>query len=171
MRDAMVSLVEELRRTFDHSFAEPPPPPHDTLENLLLIQVGGLRHALRLSELSGLQKQRRIVPLTSTVKPGLLGVAGVRGRIVPVFSLGALLGHGAAPGGSPHRWLAQYGTAEPMAFAFDELEGQHQAPHKDIHALPAADRREHVREALRIGGAVCPLVLLASLAEKLSESS
>jgi purine-binding chemotaxis protein CheW len=79
---------------------------------------------VRLDELGGLFVDRPITPLPSPV-PQLLGVAGFRGAVVPVYDLAALLGHRRA--GSP-RWMVLTSGADAVALAFDSVAGHLRAP-------------------------------------------
>ena len=112
--------VAELRRAFDESFAVAPPERVTSWEDLLSVRIGGDPYALRVRDISGFMASGRIVPLPSRL-PELLGMAGVKGALVPVFSLEALLGY-VRPVEAP-RWLALTGKVETVALAFGEFEG------------------------------------------------
>ena len=71
-------------------------------------------YAVRLSEISGLFADKTITRVPGGAA-ALLGIAGFRGAIVPVYGLRALLGHSGAQ--SP-RWLV-IATAAPVALAFE----------------------------------------------------
>jgi chemotaxis signal transduction protein len=124
--------LAELRRAFDDSFAQPPPPapgPGDWVE-FLLIQAGEQPYALRIGELSGLESDRKIVPLPAapgSTAPWLLGLCAVRGQLAPVFDLAAILGlPPPLPGGpgarkeSP-RWMVLYRDRLPALPALPAL--------------------------------------------------
>jgi chemotaxis signal transduction protein len=111
----------ELRNAFDRARAIPfLPDAVERSENLLAIRVSGDAFAIRLSEISGLTTDRKVVAFPSPLSE-LLGVAGIGGRLVPVYSLAALLGYGAHAGQG--RWLVLCGTEEPVGLAVNELEG------------------------------------------------
>ncbi|HUB07209.1 MAG TPA: chemotaxis protein CheW [Myxococcales bacterium] len=134
------SAAAALRAAFDRSFAEAPAPAGPATEDLLAISIEGQPYALRLSELAGLFADRRVSPLPSPV-PELLGLAGLRGRLLPVYDLRRMLGH------SPTRdcrWLV-VAAAAPVALAFDELEGHVRLAREAIAAAPAA-HPEHLPE-------------------------
>ena len=111
----------ELHRAFDQAFANTPKVSEDRTENLLLVRVGGDRYALRLSEMAGLARGRAVVALPSR-RPELLGVCGIRGSAVCVYSLAALLGYTGATS-KPAPWLILCGDKEPVGLAFDAFEG------------------------------------------------
>ena len=87
---------------------------------MLAILVAGEPYAIRLRDISGLLTTRKIVAVPGAT-PDLLGLAGVRGDLVPVFDLGALLGRPALT--EPPRWLALCGADERIALAFAEFAG------------------------------------------------
>jgi purine-binding chemotaxis protein CheW len=120
--------LTELRTGFDRSFAEPPRR-HD-LESceLLAIRAGDNRYVLRLSQTSGLFSDRPITPLPGPLA-ALLGIAGFSGSIVPVYDLGALLGH---PTAETPRWLVLATGAPVVALAFHELDGHLRVPTASI---------------------------------------
>jgi chemotaxis signal transduction protein len=124
------STVALLRRQFDESFALPYQPPPAPYIDLLSIRLGGRPHALRQDQMSGLFAGRPVVALPSS-QPHLLGLAGVRGVLVPVFALAALVGAD-APGERPH-WLVLCGRDEPIGLAFQELDRYVRVPLTAIH--------------------------------------
>jgi chemotaxis signal transduction protein len=165
--DTSSDRLSELRRAFDMGFALPPKAEREEPENLLAIRVAGERFALRVSELAGLQPQQRIVPLPGA-RAGLLGLAGVRGRLVPVYSLASLLGY-SSDALDETRWLAVVGSNEPIALAFAQFDGHRQPPRSDLLSLPAAETRDDRREVVRLEGAAVPLVHLPSLIQRIHQ--
>ncbi len=81
----------ELRDAFDRVFAEAHPPAPPPSEDLLAIRIASEPYALRLTEIAGLFADRKITPVAGRVS-ALLGIAGFRGLIVPVYDLQVLLG-------------------------------------------------------------------------------
>ncbi len=142
-------LVEDgkaaaLRHAFDRSFALPPPQAAQQIEDLLAIRVAGDPYAIRLRDIAGVVAGRRVVPVPA-VTLDLLGLAGIRGRVVPVFGLASLLGYGQA-GGSP-RWMVLCGPEEPIALAFSDFEGYLRLPTSALHADDSLrGTRQHVSE-------------------------
>lgn len=151
--------VAKMRDAFDRSFAEARPSEPPPQEDLLAIRIGAEPYALRLSEIAGLFADRKITPLPDSV-PALLGIAGFRGAIVPVYDLPVLLGHAAE---ETPRWLAM-ATSEPVAFAFAALDG-HISVALDALVPNAADERpyRHVRDFARTPELVRPIVHLPSV--------
>lgn len=175
MRDDRGQLLDRaaaLRDAFDHAFAEPLAPDPPALTDLLAIRIGTEAYALRLSEIGGLFTDRRITPVASRV-PALLGIAGFRGAIVPVYDLHILLGHHAVEAA---RWLAMAADAS-VAFAFAAQEGQMRCgpdaiiPYQPDNGQPgngqsdAGPSRRHVREFVRSGDTVRPIIDLFTVVD------
>jgi purine-binding chemotaxis protein CheW len=154
------SRAADMRKAFDRAFAEPPPPEAEASGDYLGIRIGGTAYAVALSEIGAVFADKKIAPLPSGASE-LLGVAGVRGDIVPVFSLGALLGQG---GGDKPRWLvlARGGGA---GFAFDSLDGHLRIPLAQI--APAASPTGFILANAVTGKEARPIVSIASLMEHL----
>ena len=149
-----------LRQEFDRSFAQAPRLETEPPENFLAVRVGGDAYALRVAEIGGLFTDRRIMPLP-TPMPALLGVAGFRGQIAPVYDLAALLGYArqTAP-----RWLIMARRREPVALAFDVFDAHFSAFSASIIATEGRDAaRLHLGSAVRIGDATRPIIQLQSL--------
>ncbi|HEY4954890.1 MAG TPA: chemotaxis protein CheW [Gemmatimonadaceae bacterium] len=125
------SKAAELRQAFDLSFALPPPQASEEVEDLLAIRVAGDPYAIRLRDIAGMVAGRKVVPV-SAVTLDLLGLAGIRGGVVPVFGLASILGYGQAPG-SP-RWMILCGAEEPIALAFSDFEGYLRLPKSSLQA-------------------------------------
>ncbi len=114
--------AEELRHEFDLSFTQPPDETGNADIGFLAIGIGEIRYALRLSEIAGLYTGKRITPVPGA-KPVLIGIAGFRGTVAPVYDFGRLMGHAA---GKVPRYLV-LAAAEPVALAFDTFAGQFRA--------------------------------------------
>jgi len=118
---------------------------------------------MRVSQITGLATDRKIIVLPSPV-PELLGVAGIRGGLVPVYSLAALLGHSHEV--NHPRWLALCGAEELVGLAFGDFEGYLKVSSSQIfvdsrnHAM-----REHVRDAVRTADVVREIVNIPSVVE------
>lgn len=117
-----MDVLATLRASFARAFAEPPMP-EPACEDLVTIGVGGGRFALRVAELRALERRRAIVPLPTGL-PGSLGLTTLRGRVVPVYDLGAIVGH---PGGEV-AWLAFVERPEAVALGFASFDGFARVP-------------------------------------------
>ena len=153
----------DLGQAFDAAFAAPPRRPDPDPLDLLAIRLGQAPYAIRLSEISGLATRRKVVPLPCRT-PELLGLAGIRGSLVPVYGLAALLGEESAHEGN--RWLLLCGTREPVALAFADLEGYLRVPRSDL--LPADPARPQVHEVVR-GPTVHAVVSIPAVMETIHE--
>lgn len=160
LADAHVELLARMRREFDASFASPQAVRTADEERLVILRAGAIEVACRIAQIMRFEADRKIVPLSGGA-PGLLGLAGIRGKLVPVYGLATLLGQSLAE--SP-RWLALCGAEAPVALAFDRLERFVAAPASDVcPAGDASDGSGHVTEVLRRGATTCSILDLASV--------
>jgi len=157
-----------LRRAFDESFAVPPASKQEKLEGFLAIRVGADPYAVRLSEVSGLIADPRIVPVPSPM-PQLLGIIGRRGVMATVYDLAVLLNYPAASG---VRWMVLVGTTQSVGFAFESFEAHLQVPASSLgnvhEPIAGADTpRGDMREMIRTAGALRPVIDMPSLLRRL----
>jgi purine-binding chemotaxis protein CheW len=149
----------ELRNAFDRSFAEAPRVGAEQSEDFLSIRAGPDAYAVRLAEVSGLFAGRKVTRLPNA-DAECLGIAGFRGTLVPVFDLRVLLGY---PAADVPRWLVVTAAA-PAALAFDTFDGHLRLPRAAIAREGGGEgARPHVREALRDGRLVLPVVDATSI--------
>lgn len=118
--DCDVRRVSQLRAAFDQMFVSPPVR-QAAVEHLLAVQVGGKPFAIGTNQITGLSRVRRIVPLPSRLSE-MLGIANIRGMIIPVFNLAAFLGLESR--GEDVQWLGLVKTEETIAFGFEQFERQ-----------------------------------------------
>jgi chemotaxis signal transduction protein len=152
--------ASQLREQFDRSFSEPERPPIAAPEPLLCIRIGGDPWAVRRNDVRRLVADRRVVPVPSTA-PAMLGVLGLRGELVPVHSLRALLGYRLEP---PSRWVIIAGSEAPLGLAFDFFEGQLRVPAPQL-APSATPPRPHVHAVIAIEGMPRSVLDLPSILE------
>ena len=158
--------LRSLRQEFDRSFALAPRVAAEPPENFLALRVGGDAYALRVAEIGGLFTGRRIMPLP-TPMPALLGVAGFRGQIAPVYDLAALLGY---PSRDAPRWLVLARLREPVALAFDTFEAHFSAlPECIIAAGDQGAARPHLGGAVQGADASRPIIHLQPLLEDIQQ--
>lgn len=160
----------ELRSAFDRSFALPPSESSVAMEDVLSIRVAGAAYAIRLREIAGIVARRKLTPVPAAASH-LLGVAGIRGAILPVFDLASVLGHG--PTLDSPRWTVLCGLDEPLGLGFSEFEGYLRTPWSSFHADDAgAGDRGFVREVVRTETGVLPVIeipaVIASLKSRAS---
>jgi chemotaxis signal transduction protein len=157
-------MAAELRAAFDRTYALPSLSQEaNQSEDLLAIRLAGNAYAIKVSEISGLANNRKTIALPSAM-PELLGVAGIRGALVPVYSLAALMQVNRGP--EEDRWLALCGTEEPIGLAFTEFEGYLQVPLADLYAASQENlTRGHVKEVARTAGLVRSVLSIPSIVE------
>jgi chemotaxis signal transduction protein len=171
---SIANRAGDFRNAFDKAFALPRVSGNETeWEDFLTMRIAGDAYAIRLREIAGLVKGRRIVTCPSDA-PEFQGIAGVRGTLVSVYSLPALLGY--ASGGEQAAWLllcAPTGSEsgeESVGFAFPEFSGFVRALPSQIHA--AADRdapsNQSMRSAefLRVGSEVRTIIAIPRLLKR-----
>ena len=133
----------QLRQAFDRTFALPTSGVSPEAEDLLTIRVAGDPYAIRLLDIVEIVTERRVVSVPA-VTPDFLGLAGIRGGIVPVFGFSSILGYGSdsrAP-----RWMMICGSEQPIALAFSDFEGYLRLPASALHADENfGTAREHVK--------------------------
>jgi len=106
----------ELRAAFDRGFAEAPPGLAPAHVELLRIRLADAPYGINLSAVASIHVDLHIEPMPRTSEE-LLGVAVVRGTIVPIYDLRRLVGVSTA--GKP-RWIV---LASGRGFAFDGFDG------------------------------------------------
>lgn len=114
-----LSHALRLRREFDQAFAVDAREVVSEFEDFLRLRIEGRLYAFRLAELASLQAGLPVVGAQSAA-PEFLGIAGLRGALVPVYDLHALLGHSPARG---PRWLAITRGKDQVGLAFEEFDG------------------------------------------------
>ena len=160
----VTSAAADLRAAFDRSYALPSRfQQTSNTEDLLALRLAGAPYAIRVREIAGLANNRRPVALPSSV-PELLGVTGIRGELVPVYSLAALLdGHRDT---EEVRWLALCRTEELIGLAFADFEGYLQVSPAEIYSA----NHEHlahssVHEVARSAGVVRSIISIPAIVE------
>jgi chemotaxis signal transduction protein len=140
--------LERMRREFDAAFAEEVDlRPADTVD-LLSVAVDGRRVAVPVGDLAAVQLCPPLTPLPGA-DARLIGIAGVRGALVLVYDLGALLGGRRT---EQRRFLALRRPDATAGIGFDSLEGYLRLP------------RSAVREAVvETGAGALAVVRIADL--------
>lgn len=160
--DSLAMRLLAMRQQFDTSFAQPLTAGDAPTHKLLAIQAGGVQFALPLGDCASIQACPKLVALPA-VPPALLGIAGVRGRLLAVYRLAALLalGHSAAP----PAWLLIARADEQVAFAVDNIEAYLQVFSTEIFpsSPPAALQQPFCTELVVHKGVTRPLLSLTAL--------
>jgi purine-binding chemotaxis protein CheW len=136
--------AEALRQAFDRGFAEAPRTALAEQADLLALSLAGHPFAIRLGEAAGLFSDRKVTPTPTAIRE-FRGIAGVRGALVPVYDLAALMGYAPV---ERLRWLLVAREA-PVAFAFDDFEGQLRLENAAL-VQHQDQSREFVREVARL---------------------
>jgi chemotaxis signal transduction protein len=165
---SMTTRAADFRNAFDKAYALPRVSGENTAgEDFLAIRIAGDGYAIRLREVSGLVKGRRIVACPSFV-PEFQGIAGVRGTLVSVYSLPALLGYHIDI--ERASWLLLCEREESVGFAFAEFTGFTRALPGQIYTESgrSAPSTQSARTAqvLRVGGEVRAIVSISRLLER-----
>ena len=168
---SMGATAATLRRHFDEAFAAPAASMTECLEDFLAIRVGSDPYALHLSEIAGLHVGVKIVPVPSPVAQ-LLGIVGIRGMMVPIYDLAALLRY---PLKSNSRWFVLARAPQPVGFAFEAFEAHLQLPQASLAGSNAEDSGtggtvQHLRGTVRAAGALRPIIHLPSMLEMIGDN-
>jgi chemotaxis signal transduction protein len=159
---ALVQTLLELRRSFDAGFARPPEAADTGWEAVLAVQAGAAPLAVRTAEIAGLFEGAPLTPLPSR-RPEFLGIASLRGQLVPVYDLARLLA--LEPGAAP-RWRLLLRVPEPLALAFDSFDGQFRVPAADLPAEPTTSG-EGGRPVVRAGGVQREVLAMGPVLEQI----
>jgi purine-binding chemotaxis protein CheW len=161
---ALKETARALRHEFDASFARAPEVVRHHAHDFLTLGVGGDPYAVPLADVAGLHKDWRVVAIPSDA-PELLGVAGHRGTLVPVYDLAALVGY--RPERSA-RWIATV-PSSLVALAFARFDGHVQLPSEAVSAQRGAGA--YVRGMLSVAGPPRPILDLRAVVEVVSRRS
>lgn len=162
-----INRLAELRRAFDGTFAEAPSPDSGDLAGFLGVHVGGDAYACALDAIVGLFADKKVVPMPSVV-PELLGIAGIRGAIVPVYSLRGLLGYPVER--ECPRWLALARSDDPVGLAFEQFAGYLQIRPSDFVPAPRTEgTAAHIRGTLRAEQTAYAVLSIPAILETLGK--
>lgn len=143
-----------MRQDFDARFAEPEAVPPVPGADMLAITLCDRPHVIRLGEISGVYAARPMASLPGA-SPVLLGLMGIRGALIPVYSLSALLG---LDGTRTPRWIVMRRASPAVGFGVDSVQGILRAA--DSALVPDAAARPPLAGVVRLGDHLRPLVSL-----------
>ena len=148
----------QLRRDFDRGFADPPPIGSEIKQDLLAIRLGARKFAIRLSEIASLFADKKVTPVPGAAA-AMLGVAGFRGSILPVYDLQSLLdlSNSQAP-----RWLV-VASAASVAFSFDAFEKQIRVSPDEIKCQQTEAKNSFTKEFIQTEGILRPIIQMSSV--------
>jgi chemotaxis signal transduction protein len=162
--DIRYNGVATLRRAFDAGFAEPRSAVEQARDEYLAVRVCGDPFLIGLVECAGLARPSRIVPVPTRAH-GLVGIAAIRGNVVPVFGLGALLGYDASR--EAPEWLVLCGSGqEVLALGVTTVEGTVRLTGAPV-VPPNAGARSHASTIGRSAEGARPIISLPSLLDAL----
>lgn len=158
-----IDKLAEMRTAFDQTYAIPPSIQSvGQIEDLLAIRLAGNPYALRTAEISAFARIPKMVTVPSP-SPELEGLAGIRGAVVPIYSLAALFGSDRE---QQVRWCVWCGSEELIGFAFGQFEGFVRASRSQIYSPQQEDLTcEHIKSVFRTDETVRPVVNLSSLVQ------
>ncbi len=166
VRQNLSRRAADLREAFDRGFAQARRPDLTVMQSLLALSVGGEPYAMRLTEISSVVAGRPITPVPDA-GVALLGFAGFRGAIVPVYDLHVLLGR--APCETP-RWLAM-AAAAPVVLAFETFDGHLRVAPDAVMPREGGEQADRlVREVVMVDGLARPIVHLPSIIDVIVKS-
>jgi chemotaxis signal transduction protein len=160
--------LTELQRVFDASFALPPTPRDDDLVDLLAVTADTDSLAVPLAAMAGLAADRSVTPLPGS-PPDLLGVAGLRGHLVPVYDLARVLdpGRTRAEGRATVRWMVLAAGTPSFAVAVDRVDGHLRVP-RDAIAEPAAGAHAATGPVVHTTGGPRPVIDLTAVRHRIT---
>lgn len=159
-----------LGRAFDQRFAAREAPDARRTEDLVLARAGATPVGLRLTEIAGLYDAARVVRAPGGA-PGFVGLAGVRGRVVPVFDLASLLGSGAADA-APRPLLAIAAGADRVGLLVSRPIGYVELPHPEgDEAGDTLGAQPFVRRLARAAGALVAVVDVPAVVREIAARS
>lgn len=165
---ANVLDFEELKSSFDQTFQQARVERNHELVHLLVVRIGTARFALKVRDLAGLARAQTIVPIPAA-DAGLLGLAGLKGRMVAVYSLAAQIGSPALTT-DPQRWLVLCRSDRGIALAFSAAEGTMMVPSSELfpadHGAPP-----HATDAVGSGASRLWLLNVSSIAAAIARHS
>jgi chemotaxis signal transduction protein len=164
--ESLASLVLQLKHEFDESFAINAGRQPASGYPLLVVRVGADRLAVPLAEIASVAPCPKLTVVPSRT-PELLGIAGLRGELIPVFSLALLTGYPRDP--EAPRWLLLCG-AERLGLAFTRVQGQCSVmPDAMSPVASGPPRQRHVSHLVDLEHGWCPVLSIASILRELAE--
>lgn len=137
----LAARARALAAAFDGAFAEPERARDEAPEAALAVRTGGRPYVVMMTGLASVARRGKIGPLPGG-PPSQLGLTGIGGVVVVVFSLPSVLGHEVPP--SDLEWLVVAGGQRALALAFEQLDGQITVPRASISQAPTGLQRHVV---------------------------
>ena len=155
---------DDLKRAFDLTFQQPLVERAQELVHLLIVRIGTARFALKVADLAGLARAQTVVPLPGA-DAGLLGIAGLKGRMVALYSLAAMIG---SPELSTeqNRWMVLCRCEKEIALAFTAVTGTMMVPRAELSPV-SSGAPPHATDAVGSGASQLWLLNVSSIAENI----
>ena len=155
---------EDLKRAFDLTFQQPLVERGQELVHLLMVRIGTARFALKVADLAGLARAQTVVPIPGAGS-GLLGIAGLKGRMIAVYSLAAMIG-------SPelnteqNRWMVLCRCEKEIALAFTAVTGTMMVPRAELSPA-SSGAPPHATDTVGSSSSQLWLLNVSSIAENI----
>ena len=155
---------EELKHSFDLTFQQPLVERSQELVHLLIVRIGNARFALKVADLAGLARAQTVVPIPGA-DAGLLGIAGLKGRMIAVYSLAAMIGSSELST-EQNRWMGLCRCAKEIALAFTAVTATMMVPRAELSPVsPGAP--PHATDAVGSGSSQLWLLNVSSIADNI----
>jgi chemotaxis signal transduction protein len=133
---SMSRSAQRLREQFDASFAHPPVERAEQSQSMIFVRARQSRLALRAEHVAKLLRTPAVTRLP-TPMASLRGLSVSSGRLIALYDLAALLGHGAA---SVLPWAVLCQAESQIALGFEELDGYRDVPVRYVLAANSTAR-------------------------------
>ncbi len=155
---------EELKRSFDLTFQEPLIERGLEPVHLLIVRIGTAKFALKVADIAGLARAQTIVPIPMNGS-GLLGLAGLKGRMVAVYSLAVMIGY---PGLNTEqdRWMVLCRAEKEIALAFTSVTETMMVPRTELSPVSPGSP-PHASDAIGTGASQVWLLNVGSIAQSI----
>jgi len=159
---------EDLKRSFDLTFQQPLVERGQELVHLLIVRIGTARFALKVADLAGLARAQTVVPIPGA-DSGLLGIAGLKGRMVAVYSLAAMIGS-TELSTEQNRWMVLCRCEKEIALAFTAVTSTMMVPRAELSPVtPGAP--PHATDAVGFDSSHLWLLNVSSIAENIVQKT
>lgn len=150
------TLAERMRDAFDAQFEAPRTSELVETRDFVLVHAGGERVAIALDAIRAVVRCPAATPVPGA-RHGLIGIAAMRGEIVGMYELGALLG-GQAGSTRADAW-ALLARVPSVGFVVDEFEGH---TRKNVDEIVRRDDTEEA-DAFRVDDDLVRIVDLQTI--------
>lgn len=162
---AFSEQVLQLKTEFDRAFAEPLRTQDSEFENFVGFNIEDAVFVLRMTEIKGLVQCKKVIPLPSA-DSHFIGITGVQGQLIPVYSLASILGY--SKNNEEDRWLVLCEDKERIGFLLEDLQGYIRILASDLSASEKLEKKqESISGAIHFGSKVAGIVNLSSIVKNI----